>query len=194
MNIDPNILLSLALGLGLSACCGFRVFIPLLVASIAAKAGWIHIADNFSWLSSLPAIFCFGTAAICEVLAYYIPVVDNILDTIATPSAIIAGSIVSASTFVHIDPTTQWVLGLIIGGGSAGIIQAGTGITRLGSTKLTAGMGNHALATGENVAAACGSVLALVFPFLMAAAIVLLLILLVYFSGKVLYKKRSSIL
>ncbi|MGD2115402.1 MAG: DUF4126 family protein, partial [Acidobacteriota bacterium] len=32
-------LLSVALGLGLAAACGFRVFVPLLAMSVAVRAG-----------------------------------------------------------------------------------------------------------------------------------------------------------
>jgi len=192
MSIDPQIIISLALGLGLSACCGFRVFIPLLAASVAGHMGWLPLAANFGWLDSIPAIICFSTAAVLEVLAYYIPVVDNFLDTIATPSAVIAGSVISASTFVHLDPSWQWILGIILGGGSAGIIQTGTAMTRLGSTKATAGTGNHILATGEAAAAAGGSILALLFPFMMALVIIALLLLILYLGSKLMGKKASN--
>ena len=34
---------SIALGIGLAAAVGFRVFLPLLVASIAAYTGHLHL-------------------------------------------------------------------------------------------------------------------------------------------------------
>jgi hypothetical protein len=193
MNLHPEILMSLAIGLGLSACCGFRVFVPLLIASIAAKFGWLPMSENFSWLSSWPALIAFATASVAEILAYYIPVVDNLLDTIATPSAMIAGTLISASTLVHLDPTWQWILGIIVGGGSAGLIQAGTGIARLGSTKFTAGTGNGVLATGENAAAIGGSIMALALPFVMAGIVLLLIVVIVYAVAKFFFHKKAEI-
>ena len=46
---------SIALGIGLAAAVGFRVFLPLLVASIAAYTGHLHLDANFAWLGSLTA-------------------------------------------------------------------------------------------------------------------------------------------
>ena len=191
MTFDPEIFLGFALGLGLSASCGFRVFIPMLITGLAGHFGWMHMADNLKWLASWPAIICFSAAAIIEVLAYYIPVVDNFLDTIATPSSVVAGTLVSASAFVHLDPSWQWVLALIIGGGSAGLIQEGTGLTRLGTTKMTAGTANHVLASTENTAATGVPILALLAP-VFAAFVAIFLIFLVSFTGYRFFVKKSK--
>jgi hypothetical protein len=45
--------LSIALGIGLAAATGFRVFLPLLVASVAAHTGHLHLGESFSWLDSV---------------------------------------------------------------------------------------------------------------------------------------------
>ena len=165
-------LLPLALGISLSACCGFRIFIPMLVAAIASKFGWLPLSSGFEWLGTYTAIIAFGVAAILETLGYYIPLVDNFLDALATPAAVIAGTLLSASVFIEFDPMLKWTVALIAGGGTAGVIQAGTGFLRLGSTKLTAGTGNHVLATAENIFSLSGTVMALILPLLMCAIVV----------------------
>ena len=192
MTFDPQLLFGIASGIGLSAACGFRVFVPLLVASIAHKMGWLPLAENLEWLSSWPALIAFATASVLEISAYYIPYVDNLLDTISTPSAMIAGTLVSASTIVSIDPTWQWILALLVGGGSAGIIQAGTGLTRLTSLKLTGGLGNPVVATGENVASIGGSIMAVVAPFLALAVVAILVIIILWMISKFLMKKSRE--
>jgi hypothetical protein len=189
MNFDPQLLFGIASGIGLSAACGFRVFVPLLVASIAHKMGGLPLAENLEWLSSWPALIAFATASVLEITAYYIPYVDNLLDTIATPSAMIAGTLVSASTIVSIDPTWQWILALLVGGGSAGIIQAGTGLTRLSSLKFTGGLGNHVVATGENVASIGGSIMAIVTPLLALAGVAILVIIILWLISKFFIKR-----
>ena len=72
-------ILGLCIGIGLSAACGFRVFVPLLVMSVASLAGWFESMQGFEWLA-LPAV-CFGlaVATLCEISAYYIPWVNSIL-------------------------------------------------------------------------------------------------------------------
>jgi len=83
-------MLSLAIGIGLSAACGFRVFVPFLVMSIAAQAGYLQLANGWEWIGSTPAIIAFAVAAILEIVAYYVPWLDNLLDTVATPAAVVA--------------------------------------------------------------------------------------------------------
>ena len=119
-------IMSACIGVGLAACCGFRVFVPLLIASVANKLGFVGTMAGFEWLSEWPALIGLSVATIFEIGSYYIPWLDNFLDTLATPASIMAGTLVSTS-FFHIDtPVLQWGLGLILGGGSAGIVQAGT--------------------------------------------------------------------
>ena len=175
-------LLAAALGISLSACCGFRVFLPLLVTSIAMKAGWVPVAGSEAWMGTWAAILSFGLASALEIGAYYIPVLDNLLDALATPLAIGAGSLLAAS-FLPVgdwDPLLRWGLGIVAGGGMAGTIHAGTSALRLLSTKTTAGTGNAVVATGEHLTAGIGSVLALLLPVLMAVLALLLVIFVIF--------------
>lgn len=173
--MNSETITAIALGIGLSASCGFRVFVPLLVASIAARSGIIPLQDSFLWLGTWPAIICFGVATIVEILAYYIPFVDNLLDTITTPLAIGAGSLLMTSVLPIDSEMMRWVTGIIIGGGGAATIQGGSVIARLGSSKLTAGLGNPVVATAEHAAAFGTSIFALVIPVVTALVFLLLI-------------------
>ncbi len=75
-------ILGLCIGVGLSAACGFRVFVPLLVMSIATMMGWFEPSKGFEWLALPSVCLALGVATVCEVAAYYIPWVDNALDTV----------------------------------------------------------------------------------------------------------------
>ncbi len=170
-------LISVSLGIGLSAACGFRVFIPLLVMCIAALSGHLALSDGFQWIGTYPALVAFGTASILEIAAYYIPLVDNLLDSIGTAAAAAAGVVVAASSFVHLDPMLKWTLALIAGGGTAAIFHGSTSLLRGMSTAVTGGIGNFAVATAEWMIASVLSMLAVVLPLLSAIVIVALLIL-----------------
>jgi hypothetical protein len=174
--MEKEIITAIALGIGLSASAGFRVFVPMLVASIAARAGVFPVHEGFLWLASWPAIVCFGTATLLEILAYYIPIVDNLLDGITTPLSIVAGTLLLTSVLPIDNDFLKWITGMLLGGGAAATVQSGSVITRLASTKLTAGMGNHAVATGEHAAAIGTSLLSLVAPLLIATLVILLII------------------
>jgi hypothetical protein len=165
---------SLALGIGLATATGFRVFVPLLIASVAAYTGHLHLNDSFAWLGSAPAMAMLAVAAIAELLAYYIPFVDNLLDTIATPAALVAGTVVAAAVLTDLPPLVKWTTAIIAGGGAAGITQTTTALLRAKSTAFSGGLGNHALATAEAGGAVLVSALALIVPFV-ALALVLTL-------------------
>ncbi|MBP1656146.1 MAG: putative rane protein [Bacteroidetes bacterium] len=157
---------SIALGIGLAAAAGFRVFVPLLALSIAGLTGTLELSQGFAWIGTVPALIAFGTATVMEVAAYYIPWVDNILDTIATPAAVVAGTIASASVITDISPLLKWVLALIGGGGIAGLIQGATVLTRAKSSVVTAGMGNPVVATAELGGSIFTTILSFLAPFI----------------------------
>lgn len=151
-------------GLGLAAACGFRVFVPLLVASVAVRAEMLQPSAEFAWLGSTPAMVAFGVATLMEVGAYYVPWLDHALDTLASPASVVAGSLVAASVAVDMDPFARWTLAIIAGGGLAAGVQAGTVAARGLSFASTAGVGNPVVATAELGGALATSAVALVAP------------------------------
>lgn len=190
--MNAELITAVAIGIGLAASAGFRVFVPMLVAAIAAKTGILPLNESFMWLSSWPSIAILGTATIVEILAYYIPVVDNLLDTIATPLAVVAGTLLLTSVLPTDSELMKWITGAAVGGGSAAVVQSGSALTRLTSTKLTAGVGNPVVATVENVAAAGTSILSLVIPFFILAIFLLLIILILISLRRRMRKKREN--
>src|SRR5436190_19684327 len=133
-----EIFLSLCLGIGLSAACGFRVFVPMLIMSIASLSGHLSLAHGFEWIGSYPALIAFSVATCLEVAGYYIPWLDHLLDTIATPAAIVAGTIITASMVTDVSPLLKWTLAIIAGGGAAGMVQ-GTTVLARGASGITTG-------------------------------------------------------
>jgi uncharacterized protein DUF4126 len=146
--------LSIVLGVALAAATGFRVFLPMFIADAAANGGYLHLDDGFAWLGTPPALTMLGVAAFVEVLAYYIPVVDNLLDVAAAPAAFIAGTILSAAVMTDMPPMVKWTAAVIAGGGVAGFTRGLTGAIRGHSTVLTGGLGNFVISTAE-LAAPC---------------------------------------
>ena len=157
-------LLSILIGLGLSASCGFRIFVPPFIISLAALSGHLELSESFAWMSTLPAVTALGAAVALEIGAYYLPVLDHFLDTVAAPAAVVAGTIVSASIFTELSPMMSWSLALIAGGGIEGAVHVAMACIRGGSTMLTAGLGNPLVATAELGGAVGTSILSLVMP------------------------------
>ena len=176
MDTSVEVLLSVALGIGLAAATGFRVFVPLLVAGLAARAGWIPLTDSFAWLQSTPALIALGVAAVIETLAFYVPGVDHALDVLAGPLAVVAGVLVSASVMVDLPPEVKWPIAVIAGGGIAGLTKATAAVVRAKSAVMTAGLGNPVVSTLETAGATTIAILAVLAPILCLAAAVALLV------------------
>jgi len=159
-------LIGIAIGIGLSAACGFRVFVPLLIMNLATSSGQIHLSPEFSWIGSPYATAAFATATLIEILCYYIPWVDHIIDTISTPAAVIAGTVVTASTAIELSPFLKWTLALIAGGGIAGLVQGSTVALRAKSSISTGGAANPLISTLELIGAILTALLAVLVPVL----------------------------
>ena len=181
--------LSIALGLGLAAACGFRVFIPLLVISAASHSGHLSVSGSFDWIASTPVLITLIAATVLEIAAYYIPWVDHLLDIVASPAAVVAGVVASASVITGMDPYLKWTMAVIAGGGLAGAVQVVTTGTRGFSMLTTAGFGNPIVSTAEAGGAVVLSILAIVAPLV---AISLVILLLAFVTSRLAGRRRRT--
>jgi len=175
-----DLALGVLLGLGLAAAAGLRVFVPLLIAGLAAHFGRIELVPGFHWLASMPALVGLGLATALEVAAYQIPWLDHLLDTIATPLAAVSGTLIMAATMLDLEPALRWPLSIIAGGGAATLVQSATVGLRLFSSATTGGLGNPAVAAGETGGSVGLGVLAIVVPLLAGILVLILLCLGIY--------------
>ena len=173
-------ILGLCIGIGLSAACGFRVFVPLLVMSVASLVGWFEPMKGFEWLAMPSVCVALGIATLCEIGAYYIPWVDNVLDTIATPAAMIAGTLTTMAVSTgEMSQFASWAAAIIVGGGTATAVQMSTVAVRGVSTATTGGIANPILSTGEWISALVVSLLSFVVPVLVVVVGIILMIIII---------------
>ena len=165
----PQIILAMSAGIGLAAAVGFRVFVPMLLAGLAAKTGHLHLAGGFEWLASDIALVMLTVAALAEVAAYFVPFFDHLLDSVSGPVAVAAGTMLMASTLIDMEPWLRWVLALVAGGGTAGMVHAGSAGLRAGSTATTGGLANPMYAGFELGASTFLTILAIAVPVLALA-------------------------
>lgn len=174
--MDTTTILSVLTGIGLAAACGFRVFVPLLALGLAGRAHVVPLNDSFAVLATLPTLIALGTAAVLEVVAYYVPWLDNALDVAAAPAAVIAGVLASAASITSLPPVLLWGIAIIGGGGAAGLLHGATSLLRLKSTAVTGGLANPVISTGELFGALVTSAVALLVPLACALLLVLVLV------------------
>lgn len=173
----PSALLSLGIGVGLAAAAGLRVFLPLLVLGLAARNGVLPLTDAFGWIASTPGIAALATASAIEVIGYYIPLVDNVLDMLAAPLAILAGIVLTAAVTTDLPPELRWAAAIVAGGGTAGLVQAATSLARLKSTAFTGGLANPILATLELVGSLATAIVAVAVPLLGVVLVIAIVML-----------------
>lgn len=192
MDITLESLVGIALGIGLAAATGFRIFVPLLIAGLAARFGYVPLGDGFQWLASTPALLTLGTAAVLETLAYYIPGVDHALDVIASPATLVAGVVASAAVMADIPPEVLWPVAVIAGGGAAGLTKGGTALLRAKTAAMTGGLGNPAVSTVETVGATGLALLAIVLPVVCLLAVAVALYWVTRKAGRLLFGRRRA--
>lgn len=182
MTIEPNIILMIIFGICLSATAGFKVFLPLLAASILAKFGYLTLSENFLWIGSTPAIILFTTATVFEISAYFIPFVDNLLDTISVPLATVIGTLLTVSVINidTLDPILKWSIGIILGGGSAGVIKSASSLLRLTSSAMTVGLANPIINIIETI-------VSIILIFLSIIAVLIFPVLFVFIIGSLFF-------
>jgi hypothetical protein len=185
-------LLSAFIGIGLAAASGFRVFLPMFAVSLASYLHWIPMNESFEWLAGLPTLITTGIATIVEILAYYLPFIDHLLDTIAVPMATIAGSVLFASQFADLGTFPQWALALIAGGGTAATISSGFAGLRAASTATTGGLGNSVVGTAETAGAGIMAILAMAAPLIAAICAIGVIVLMIFFGRKIWRKFRRK--
>jgi hypothetical protein len=172
-------LLSVLVGIGLAAACGFRVFVPFLIVSIAAMSGHLELAGGFEWIGTWYALVAFAVASGLEVASYWVPWLDNALDLIATPAAVVAGTVIAASVVTDLSPFLRWSLAVIAGIGVAGVVQNATVALRGASTVTTGGIGNPVVSTAELGGSVATSVLSIAVPVIAVSLVALVVFVLV---------------
>ena len=166
--------IALVMGVCLSAACGFRIFVPLLAVGLAVRFMGLNATPALAWTATDLGLVGLSAATLVEILAYYIPWVDNALDTIHGPLAMVAGTLLVGGLLGDMPPALQWGLGVVAGGGAAGAVKTGAATVRAASTATTGGLGNCIVSTVENGCAAIGSVLAVLAPVIAAAFLILM--------------------
>lgn len=172
MNEIVPLVLQVAAGISLAACAGLRAFLPLFVTGIAGRLGWVELSGPFAWLSSTPALVVFGVAVTVELLSDKIPVVDHALDVLNTVVKPAAGSALMASMLTNLTPLQAMVLGIVAGGGSAGLVHLAKAKLRIGASLLTAGLANPIVSLVEDGVAFVGTAAAFLVPLFAAAVAV----------------------
>ena len=189
-----NEIMALLVGVGLAAASGLRVFVPLFITSLMARGNVEMFSEvdveamlgDQDWLANPWVTLALGIATVLEIGSYYIPWLDNALDFVATPAALVAGTFITGAMMPEMmgDGSFKWIMATIAGGGTSGLFQGASVIVRGGSTATTGGIGNPVVSTAELVGSVLTTVLAIVVPLIGAV----LVLILMYLALRTLYR------
>ena len=183
---------SIFLAIGLSAACGFRVFIPPLTYGLLYKAELVQLDTSWNWIGNDWVVAVLFLAAIIEIFGNLIPWVDNLLDILATPASIMAGTILSASCLSDISPGLQWILSVTSGVLITGGFQLSTISLRGMSTFLTGGLANPIFSIIEDLIS-LGITLTIIFsPIIGIIVIFLIAFLLRKIYLKIKFRRKNQ--
>ncbi|MEL6939587.1 MAG: DUF4126 domain-containing protein [Cyanobacteria bacterium J06598_1] len=183
-----NALISVCLGIGLSTSTGFRILVPFACLSAASLYGNFDLPAEMAWLNSYPALIGLVIGTLIEVAAYYIPWVNDALDTVELPASVIAGTYLTGAFAADLPSLLQWSLALVAGGGIAGSINGLTGVTRLATNSATGGAATPVTSSLEWMSALVLAILAITLPLL---ALVISIVVL-WVAVKKLRKRRRK--
>lgn len=168
----PTLLFALLTGISLSACTGFRAFLPPFLVGLLMRFGPEYLQASplagLTILKSDPVLIALGVAVVVEFLADKVPWIDHLLDTIQAPIKTLIATLMTYSLLPG-SGDHAWILAvfaLIFGGGATMTVHSAKAGLRVGSTATTGGLLNPVLSLVEEVLAVIGTLLAIFLPLL----------------------------
>src|SRR5262245_39260620 len=167
-----SIWLALAAGVGISAACGLRAFLPLLCLGVAGRFAHLPLDSHVQWLTSNVALIALGAATVFELIGDKIPAVDHALDVLGVAIRPAAAWLGAYALLVHWPEPWGAIVAVLLGGGALALHTLRAKL-RLGSTFLTAGAANPFISLGEDVMTLVLTALALAAPFVVLFLVIL---------------------
>jgi Domain of unknown function (DUF4126) len=157
-------LLSLPAAFGLAGASGLNATLPLVIVSLLARLGLIHLASPYDALESDIAFYGLIVLAVIEFAMDKIPAIDSVGHVVMLPVSAAAGGILFASqtgTVTWVNPGVAVVASVLVGAGLAGTIHATRAIARPFANLAVLGPG---LSLFEDIAAVVLTFVALLLP------------------------------
>jgi hypothetical protein len=181
-------LLQLPAAFGLAGATGLNATLPLLIVSVLARMGLIHLASPYDALESDIAFWGLLVLAVIEFAIDKIPALDSVGHAVMLPLSTAAGAILFASqtgTITSMDPGVTVVISLLAGGAiSATVHVVRAGIRPVANVALL----GPPLSLIEDASSAALSLAALLVPL----AVPFLLALLVVAAWLLWERRRSA--
>jgi len=124
--VSPVPLLQLPAAFGLAGASGLNATLPLLIVSLLARLGLIHLAQPYDALASDFAFYGLIVLAVIEFAMDKVPALDSVGHVIMLPVSAAAGAILFASqtgTVTSVNPGLAVIASLLVGGTFAATVH-----------------------------------------------------------------------
>jgi len=169
-------LLQLPAAFGIAGATGLNATLPLLIASLLARLGLIHLAPPYDALASDVAFWGLLVLALVEFAIDKVPALDSVGHAVMLPVSAAAGAILFASQTGAISSMHPGlaVLGSVLAGGA---ISATVHVTRAGVRPVAnLALLGPPLSLLEDASSAALSLAALLIPILIPFLLALLVL------------------
>ena len=181
-------LLSVPAAFGLAGAAGLNATLPLVIVSLLARVGLIHLAPPFDALETDVAFYGLLVLAVVEFAVDKVPALDSVGHAVMLPVSAAAGSILFASQTGAVDnmnPGMAVLVSVIAGGGAAATVHTVRAAVR---PVANLGLMGPPLSLVEDATAAVLAVAAALVPI-----VVPFLLVLVVLAGVLLWQRRRSV-
>lgn len=164
-----NAMLNLSAAFGLSAAAGLNAYIPLLLVSILARAGLVHLGAPYDVMGQTWCVVLLAVLCVVELIVDKVPGADHVNDVIQSFVRPTAGAILFASqtgTMTGVHPGVWIVIGLLFSGMVHGTKMAVRPVVNL----TTGGIGAPVVSTLEDLMSTVISLVAIFAPILVVVA------------------------
>jgi hypothetical protein len=169
-------LLSLPAAFGLAGAAGLNATLPLVIVSLLARLGLVHLAPPFDALETDIAFYGLLVLAVIEFAVDKVPALDSVGHAVMLPISAAAGSILFASQTGAVDdmhPGVAVLVSVLAGGGVAATVH-----TARASVRPVANLGlmGPPLSIVEDATSALLAVAAALVPIVVPFLLVLLVV------------------
>ncbi len=181
-------LLQLPAAFGLAGATGLNATLPLLIVSLLARLGLIHLAPPYDALASDIAFYGLLVLAAVEFAMDKVPALDSVGHAVMLPVTAAAGAILFASqtgTITSMDSGLGVLVSLLAGGAVAGTVHVARATVR---PVVNLAFLGPPLSLVEDATSAALSLAATLMPILVPFLLVLIVL-----GAMVLWERRRAI-
>lgn len=171
--IESSALIAILSALGLSGASGLNAWLPLLLTGGLERVGWVQLDPAWAQLGDTPVLLVLGALFLLDFVADKVPIVDHALHAAGVVVHPAAGAVLFDA---QAGSDVSFLVSLLIGGGSAGILHGARATARPAVSGATVGVGAPVMSILEDIAAFLLVLVAFLIPVVAGLVVIVLIV------------------